>query len=71
MAEELLRVKDTGESFERAQVLFIWDANAVSLRDVRSENVSHLVKISGIAISSSSVRAKVFYFKYIFFRLLL
>ncbi|VDQ07718.1 unnamed protein product [Trichobilharzia regenti] len=38
--------------------MFEWDTNAVSLRDVHSEQVSKLVKISGIAISSSSIRAK-------------
>lgn len=46
------------ETTEPAQVLIEWEANPVSLRCVKSEQVSHLVKISGIAISASGIRAK-------------
>lgn len=59
VASELVRSSDEESHTESAQVLFEWDSNAVSLRDVHSEEVSKLVKISGIAISSSSIRAKV------------
>ncbi|VDP77968.1 unnamed protein product [Schistosoma mattheei] len=58
VASELVRSSDEESHTESAQVLFEWDSNAVSLRDVHSEEVSRLVKISGIAISSSSIRAK-------------
>ncbi|XP_018650537.1 putative dna replication licensing factor MCM5 [Schistosoma mansoni] len=58
VANELVRSNDEESHTESAQVLFEWDSNAVSLRDVHSDEVSRLVKISGIAISSSSIRAK-------------
>ncbi|CAH8494535.1 unnamed protein product [Heterobilharzia americana] len=58
VAAELVRSSDQEAHVEPAQVLFEWDTNAVSLRGVHSEEVSRLVKISGIAISSSSIRAK-------------
>ncbi|CAH8839460.1 unnamed protein product [Trichobilharzia szidati] len=58
VAAELVRSSDQESYVEPAQVLFEWDTSAVSLRDVHSEQVSKLVKISGIAISSSSIRAK-------------
>ncbi|KAF5396793.1 DNA replication licensing factor mcm5-A [Paragonimus heterotremus] len=57
VSNELMRPSDN-ESTEPPQVLLEWDANAVSLRDVRSEQVSRLVKVSGIAINSSGIRAK-------------
>ncbi|KAH8860948.1 DNA replication licensing factor mcm5 [Schistosoma japonicum] len=58
VATELIRLGEDESHVEPAQVLFDWDSNAVSLRDVHSEEVSKLVKISGIAISSSGIRAK-------------
>ncbi|KAG5449262.1 minichromosome maintenance protein 5 [Clonorchis sinensis] len=57
VAGELVRLAD-GETTETAQVLLEWEANPVGLREVRSEQVSRLVKISGIAINASGIRAK-------------
>ncbi|CAL8080895.1 unnamed protein product [Calicophoron daubneyi] len=58
VAGELTRTGEDDEPAEAAQVLLDWEANPVSLREVRSEQVSRLVKISGIAINSSGIRAK-------------
>ncbi|KER31236.1 hypothetical protein T265_13006, partial [Opisthorchis viverrini] len=57
VAGELVRLAD-GETTETAQVLLEWEANPVGLREVRSEQVSRLVKVSGIAINASGIRAK-------------
>nr|VZI30223.1 unnamed protein product [Spirometra erinaceieuropaei] len=48
----------TDEPLPTAQILLNWEASPVSLRELHSEQVSKLVKISGIVVSSSGVRAK-------------
>ncbi|TPP63353.1 DNA replication licensing factor mcm-5 [Fasciola gigantica] len=58
VASELVRTTEADPQRETAQVFLDWDALSVSLREVRSEQVSKLVKISGIVINASSVRAK-------------
>ncbi|KAL3312218.1 minichromosome maintenance protein 5 [Cichlidogyrus casuarinus] len=59
VANELLRTTPHEEEFiTPCQVLLDWEANCTSLRDMKSDNVSKLVKISGIVIAASGVRSK-------------
>lgn len=46
------------EIMEDIQVLLKSDANPVQIRDLRSEHVARLVKVPGIVIQASGVRAK-------------
>ncbi|VDL91273.1 unnamed protein product [Schistocephalus solidus] len=60
VANEIMKSSlQTDEPLPMAQILLNWEASPVSLRELHSEQVSKLVKISGIVVSSSGVRAKV------------
>ncbi|BHF58163.1 minichromosome maintenance protein 5 [Sparganum proliferum] len=59
VANEIMKSSlHTDEPLPTAQILLNWEASPVSLRELHSEQVSKLVKISGIVVSSSGVRAK-------------
>ncbi len=47
------------EQLPLVQLLLDWQASPVNLRELHSEQVSKLVKISGIVVSASNVKAKV------------
>ncbi len=47
------------EPLPSTQILLDWEASPVNIRMLHSEQVSKLVKISGIVVAASSVRAKV------------
>lgn len=49
----------TDESLPSIQLLVDWEALPVNLRQLHSEQVSKLVKINGIVVSASSIKAKV------------
>uniref|UniRef100_A0AAY5EMW7 DNA replication licensing factor MCM5 n=1 Tax=Electrophorus electricus TaxID=8005 RepID=A0AAY5EMW7_ELEEL len=59
VADEVTRPRPVGEeTVQDIQVLLKSDAHPASIRSLKSEQVSRLVKIPGIIISSSAVRAK-------------
>jgi len=59
MADEVTRPRPVGdEEVQDIQVTLKSDANPMSLRDMKSEHVSKLVKIPGIIISASAIRVK-------------
>ncbi|VVD04660.1 DNA replication licensing factor Mcm5 [Leptidea sinapis] len=59
LADELTAPRPEGEEkVEDIQVLLISDAHAANLRELKSETVSRLVKIPGIIISASGIKAK-------------
>ncbi|CAH2045638.1 unnamed protein product, partial [Iphiclides podalirius] len=59
LADELTAPRPEGEEkVEDIQVLLSSDANPANLRELKSETVSRLVKIPGIIISTSAIKAK-------------
>ncbi|XP_045478337.1 DNA replication licensing factor Mcm5 isoform X1 [Harmonia axyridis] len=59
VADELTAPRPKGEEeVEDIQIMLTSDANPSNLRDLKSEAVSHLVKIPGIIVSASGIRAK-------------
>ncbi|KAM3962521.1 minichromosome maintenance 5 [Aphomia sociella] len=59
LADELTAPRPEGEEkVEDIQVLLSSDAHASNLRELKSETVSRLVKIPGIVISASGIKAK-------------
>ncbi|XP_045452880.1 DNA replication licensing factor Mcm5 [Melitaea cinxia] len=59
LADELTAPRPEGEEkVEDIQVLLLSDAHASNLRELKSETVSRLVKIPGIVISASAIKAK-------------
>lgn len=59
MATEIIKSSLTSdEIIPSIQILVDWEASPVNLRELHSEQVSKLVKISGIVVSASSVKAK-------------
>ncbi|KAJ1528330.1 hypothetical protein ONE63_006751 [Megalurothrips usitatus] len=59
VADEVTAPRPEGEDkVHDIQVLLTSDANCSSLRDMRSEFVSKLVKIPGLVVSASGIRAK-------------
>ncbi|CAG9789201.1 unnamed protein product [Diatraea saccharalis] len=59
LADELTAPRPEGEEkIEDIQVLLSSDAHAANLRELKSETVSRLVKIPGIVISASAIKAK-------------
>ncbi|KAF7488175.1 DNA replication licensing factor mcm5-A [Sarcoptes scabiei] len=57
-ADEITRPRIDDEPVKPIQVIFSSDANPISLREVKSDVISKLVKVPGIIISASNVRAK-------------
>uniref|UniRef100_A0A8C0Q500 DNA replication licensing factor MCM5 n=4 Tax=Canis lupus TaxID=9612 RepID=A0A8C0Q500_CANLF len=59
VADEVTRPRPTGEEvLQDIQVMLKSDASPSSIRSLKSDMMSHLVKIPGIIISASGVRAK-------------
>uniref|UniRef100_A0A8C2C282 DNA replication licensing factor MCM5 n=1 Tax=Cyprinus carpio TaxID=7962 RepID=A0A8C2C282_CYPCA len=59
VADEVTRPRPVGEeTVQDIQVMLKSDAHPASIRNLKSEQVSRLVKIPGIIISSTAVRAK-------------
>jgi len=59
MADEVTRPRPVGEEeVQDIQITLHSEANPISLRDMKSEHVSRLVKIPGIIISASAIRVK-------------
>ncbi|XP_066919905.1 DNA replication licensing factor mcm5-A-like [Clytia hemisphaerica] len=59
IADEVTKPRPLGdEEVQDIQVTLRSEANPVGLRDLKSENVSKLVKIPGIIISASTIRVK-------------
>ncbi|KFP80572.1 DNA replication licensing factor MCM5, partial [Apaloderma vittatum] len=59
VADEVTRPRPSGEeALQDIQVMLRSDANAASIRSLKSDQMSHLVKIPGIVIAATPVRAK-------------
>ncbi|KAL0869248.1 hypothetical protein ABMA27_007518 [Loxostege sticticalis] len=59
LADELTAPRPEGEEkVEDIQVLLSSDSHAANLRELKSETVSRLIKIPGIVISASAIKAK-------------
>ncbi|KAF7666374.1 hypothetical protein LDENG_00109500 [Lucifuga dentata] len=59
VADEVTRPRPVGEeTIEDIQVMLKSDAHHASIRNLKSEQVSRLVKVHGIIISATAVRAK-------------
>lgn len=59
VADELTSPRPEGEEqVEDIQIMLTSDANPSSLRDMKSEFVSRLVKIPGIIVSTTGIKAK-------------
>lgn len=58
-ADELTQPRPLGEEkVEDIQVMLSSDANPIQIRQLKSHNMSHIVKVPGIIISASAIRAK-------------
>nr|CDS27073.1 DNA replication licensing factor MCM5 [Hymenolepis microstoma] len=59
VASEIMKSSlESNEVLPPIQLLLDWDAASVHIRDMQSERVAKLVKISGIVVSASSVKSK-------------
>lgn len=59
MADEVTRPRPKGEEeVEDIQIRLSSEANPISIRNLKSEHVSRLIKIPGIIISASAIRVK-------------
>ncbi|MEE6508186.1 hypothetical protein FKM82_019622 [Ascaphus truei] len=59
VADEVTRPRPVGEeTIQEIQVMLKSDANPANIRSLKSEQMSHLVKIPGIIIAATAVRAK-------------
>jgi DNA replication licensing factor MCM5 len=58
VADELTTPRADEEEVQDIQVLINSNANPTNVRDLKSEMVSKLVKISGVIISASGIKAK-------------
>lgn len=59
VADEVTRPRPAGEeALQDVQVMLRSDANAANIRSLKSDQMSHLVKIPGIVIAATPVRAK-------------
>ncbi|NWR72190.1 MCM5 factor, partial [Centropus unirufus] len=59
VADEVTRPRPSGEeTLQDIQVMLKSDANAANIRSLKSDQMSHLVKIPGIVIAATPVRAK-------------
>ncbi|KAM4720783.1 DNA replication licensing factor MCM5 [Rhinophrynus dorsalis] len=59
VADEVTRPRPSGEeTIQEIQVMLRSDANCANIRSLKSEQMSHLVKIPGIIIAATAVRAK-------------
>ncbi|NWX14081.1 MCM5 factor, partial [Aegotheles bennettii] len=59
VADEVTRPRPSGEeTLQDIQVMLRSDANAANIRSLKSDQMSHLVKIPGIVIAATPVRVK-------------
>jgi DNA replication licensing factor MCM5 len=58
VADEITSPRPEGEDIHDIQILITSNANPTNIRDMKSEMVSRLVKISGVIISASGIKAK-------------
>lgn len=58
VADEITSPRPEGELIQDIQILITSNANPINIRDLKSEMVSKLVKISGVIISASGIKAK-------------
>lgn len=58
IADEITSPRPENEEVQDIQVLISSNANPTNVRDLKSELVSKLVKISGVVISASGIKAK-------------
>jgi DNA replication licensing factor MCM5 len=57
-ADEITAPRPENEEVQDIQILISSNANATNIRELKSEMVSKLVKISGVIISASGIKAK-------------
>ncbi|XP_065564221.1 DNA replication licensing factor mcm5-B-like [Artemia franciscana] len=59
VADDITRPRPIGEeNVDDIQVIIKSEANPVPIRDIKSDQVSHLTKVTGICIAASGIRAK-------------
>ncbi|VDM15932.1 unnamed protein product [Hydatigera taeniaeformis] len=59
LAAEIMKSSlSSSEAFASIQLLLEWEASPINIRELHSELVSKLVKITGIVVSASSVKSK-------------
>lgn len=58
VADEITSPRPDNEELQDIQVLISSNANPTNIRDLKSEMVSKMVKISGVVISASGIKAK-------------
>lgn len=58
VADEITSPRPENEEIQDIQILLSSNANPTNIRDLKSESVSKLVKISGVVISASGIKAK-------------
>ena len=58
VADEVTRPRNDGSPVRHIQVMLYSDAHSIPLRELKSDQISRLVKVPGIAIAASNVRAK-------------
>lgn len=58
VADEITLPRPEGEKIQDIQILITSNANPTCIRELKSEMVSRLVKISGVIISASGIKAK-------------
>lgn len=58
VADEITSPRPDNEELQDIQILIASNANATCIRELKSEMVSRMVKISGVIISASGIKAK-------------
>lgn len=58
VADEITAPRSEGDNIQDIQILITSKANPTNVRDLKSEMVSRLVKIAGVVISASGIKAK-------------
>lgn len=58
VADEITSPRPDNEELHDIQILITSNANPTNIRDLKSEMVSRLVRISGVIISASGIKAK-------------
>lgn len=58
VADEITAPRPEGEEVQDIQILLTSNANPTNIRELKSDMVSRLVKIAGVVISASGIKAK-------------
>lgn len=58
VADEITAPRPDNEEVQDIQIIISSNANPTNIRDLKSEMVSRLVKVSGVVISASGIKAK-------------